>query len=132
MTPKEIEILVFGSNTLGIHGKGAAKEAYKNHGALMGVGEGHRGNSYAIPTKDRYMETLPLVDIKDHVQKFIFYAQMHPYLNFKVTQIGCGLAGLDPADMAPMFKGTPANCRFDEAWKPWLGDIKSYWGTFSG
>ena len=46
-------IFVFGSNLRGIHGKGAALHAKQKHGAVQGVGEGLRGNSYALPTKKR-------------------------------------------------------------------------------
>ena len=60
---------------------------------------------------------------------FMQYAKDHPELKFQVTRIGCGLAGLKDSDIAPMFQDAPPNCRFDEAWKPYLKD-KEYWGTF--
>ena len=53
---KTNEIFVFGSNEFGRHGKGAAKAARK-WGARNGVGEGLRGQTYAIPTK---IANLPL------------------------------------------------------------------------
>ena len=54
----ENEIFVFGSNEAGIHGAGAARIAFlKFGGAEMGLGNGLSGNSYAIPTKDRNVET---------------------------------------------------------------------------
>lgn len=110
-------IFVFGSNRAGRHGKGAAKFALENHGAIYGKGEGHFGNSYAIPTKDEYIQTLPLIQIFDHVKKFIAYANAHPELSFNVTRIGCGLAGYQDIDIAPMFKSIPTNIQLPSEWK---------------
>ena len=50
-------------------------------------------------------------------------------ITFKVTQIGCGLAGYKPEDIAPMFEGSPKNCWFDHAWYQWLGADYHYWGS---
>lgn len=104
------EIFVFGSNEAGIHGAGAAKFAVKHHGAKYGQGVGPQGNSYAIPTKDRNIQTLPLEKIKEYVDEFIFYASQRPLRIFKVTAIGCGLAGYKPEQIAPMFAYAPRNC----------------------
>lgn len=72
------DIFVFGSNLAGRHGKGAALYAKQHHGAIYGVGSGRQGNSYAIPTKDRDIRTLPLSVIKIYVNTFILYAMMSP------------------------------------------------------
>lgn len=130
-------VFCFGSNTGGIHGLGAAQYAHKYEGAVLGVGVGHRGNSYAIPTKDVRMHrgrlsvghTLPVVRVGLYVNDFIKYATAHPELEFKVTQIGCGHAGLDAKDVAPLFVGAPDNCYFDTAWAQFLPG-KRFWGTF--
>lgn len=98
------EIFVFGSNLAGRHGKGAAKEALENHGARYGVGVGKFGNSYAIPTKDRELRTLDLVEINIYVAQFIKEAYYWPEAMFNVTLIGCGLAGYKPEQIAPMFR----------------------------
>ena len=123
-------IFVFGSNMAGRHGAGAARVALKQHGAVYGNGLGHQGNSYALPTKDINIQTLDLVDIKAFVYLFIQYAEFNPQLEFQVTRIGCGLAGLKDSDIAPMFKGAPANCYFDNAWSSYLGAQHKYWGTY--
>ena len=128
-------VFVFGSNEAGIHGAGAALEAFRNHGAVIGKGFGHYDNypkssSFAIPTKDMDLMTLPLDIIKDYVKVFLRYATVHKKLTFKVTCIGCGLAGLKHEVMAPLFKDAPKNCQFDELWKPYLGPDKTYWGTY--
>lgn len=121
-------VFVFGSNEAGIHGAGAAKAALKK-GAVLRKAEGHWGNTYAIPTKSPGLRTLNLAEIEEYVASFIDYAIKHPELQFQITQIGCGLAGLKPEQIAPMFRLAPQNCWFDKAWFWMLPDHKS-WGTF--
>jgi hypothetical protein len=38
------------------------------------------------------------------VDRFIQFAKENPKLIFLVTEVGCGLAGLRPKDVAPFFK----------------------------
>lgn len=121
---------VFGSNESGVHGAGAARFAYEKKGARYGKSYGHYGDSFAIPTKDEYIETMPLDRIRQYVEGFLAYAKDHRKVKFQVTAIGCGLAGYKHEDIAPMFRMAPANCHFDEAWKPWLGNDHHYWGTW--
>lgn len=125
-------IFVFGSNEGGWHGAGAAAFAHKHRGAVLRVGTGLTGRSYAIPTKDATIKhTLDLPKIKDYVNQFLLFAEQTKDIHqYQVTCIGCGLAGLKHGDIAPMFYGAPDNCWFDEAWKPYLGDSVKYWGTF--
>ena len=103
-------VFVFGSNLAGRHGKGAALCAMKDHGAIYGQGVGMQGHSYAIPTKDHQLKTLPLEMIKKYVDDFLSFAGEHPDWHFHVTAIGCGLAGYGPWDIAPMFNEAPYNC----------------------
>lgn len=110
-------IFVFGSNLAGRHGKGAALFARQNHGAVYGVGVGRTGNSYAIPTKDEYIRTLPLDRIKPYVDEFISYARHNPELQFQVTKVGCGLAGYKESQITPMFAQAPDNCCLPEGWR---------------
>lgn len=109
------KVFVFGSNLAGRHGAGAANEAFHHWGAEMGKGSGRQGNSYGIPTKDAHLRTLRLSEIKPFVDEFKAYAQQHPRLLFLVTEVGCGLAGYTPAEMAPLFQGCPANCVLPES-----------------
>ena len=104
-------VFVFGSNLAGRHGKGAALYALNHYGARYGQGEGHQGNSYALPTKDERLRSLPLPLIQQHVARFIEFATARPDLQFHVTCVGCGLAGYKPKDIAPFFTNAPANCR---------------------
>ena len=113
-------IFVFGSNLQGIHGKGAALAARKEHGAQNGVGHGRTGNSYALPTKRTPWQSLPLPDISYYVTLFLVYAYEHPELEFNITNVGCGLAGYEPWDIAPLFKGYTKNCHFTKEFKEYL------------
>lgn len=103
------EVFVFGSNLAGIHGAGAAKLAAQKFGAVFGQGVGLQGSSYAIPTKDFSIETLEFASIQKHVEDFINFAKQNPKKTFLVTLIGCGLAGYDPKDIAPLFHSVPLN-----------------------
>lgn len=94
----ENEIFVFGSNLAGMHGGGAAYIAFKKFGARMGQGVGLQGQSYGIPTMQGGVET-----IVPYVDEFIAFAREHPELRFLVTRIGCGIAGFEAQDIAPLF-----------------------------
>lgn len=96
---KENEIFVFGSNLAGMHGGGAARIARLHFGAVMGQGIGLQGQSYAIPTMQGGVET-----IRPYVDDFIAYAKHHQELHFLVTPIGCGIAGFEAEDIAPLFE----------------------------
>lgn len=110
-------VFVFGSNLAGRHGKGAALFARQHHGAVYGQGIGRQGASYAIPTKDASLRTLPLDTIRQHVADFLAYANTHRACVFQVTAIGTGLAGYKHEDIAPMFKGAPNNCQLPPEWR---------------
>lgn len=113
-------IFVFGSNLAGRHGKGAALFARLKHGAIYGQGYGRQGNSFAIPTKDHQLITLPPEKIEEYVDKFLKYARASSSEMFQVTRIGCGFAGYKDEQIAPMFKGAPDNCIMPEEWKDLL------------
>jgi hypothetical protein len=100
----ENHIFVFGSNLSGRHGKGAAKTAL-TWGAKWGQASGLQGRTWGIPTKDQTIRrTLSISEIKPFVDQFINEAKLKPELIFLVTEIGCGLAGLKPKDIAPLFQ----------------------------
>lgn len=101
---------MFGSNLAGRHGKGAALFARQHHGAVYGCGVGPQGSSYAIPTKDANLRTLPLSEIEMHVVAFLVFAEAaRGLLSFRLTPIGCGLAGYRHDQIAPMFRNAPDN-----------------------
>ena len=114
--PDDKRIFVFGSNERGVHGAGAALFAKNFRGAVQYVGVGRTGQSYAIPTKDVAIKTLSLEVIQDYVYDFLLYAADHPELRFQLTAIGCGLAGYEARDIAPMFYGATSNIDFPPEW----------------
>ena len=95
----ENEIFVFGSNLDGLHGGGAARIAYDKFGAIWGQGVGLQGQSYGIPTMHGGVDA-----IKPYVDEFINFAKSHPEFKFLVTRIGCGIAGFNDKEIAPLFK----------------------------
>ena len=118
LQPEEVYVFVFGSNLNGWHGAGAAREARELYGAKWGQGIGPQGSSYAIPTKGRLLNTLPLEIIQIHIDYFLVYAKEHPDVMFFVTRVGCGLAGYKDEEIAPMFKNAPDNVQFQEpSWR---------------
>jgi hypothetical protein len=111
-------VFVFGSNLAGRHGKGAALHALKKHGAIYGQGVGRQGNSYAIPTKDANLQTLPLESIKQHIGEFLEYAWNTPECTFMLTPIGTGLAGYSREEIYSLLKqfDVPSNVLFTKEW----------------
>lgn len=103
ITPSQVnvladgEIFVFGSNFQGTHMGGAARVAKEKYGAVWGIGEGLQGMSYAIPTMEGLENLAPAV------QRFTSFARQHKELKFFVTAIGCGIAGYQAEEIAPMF-----------------------------
>ena len=97
-------IFTFGSNEANRHGKGAAKQALRWGAIYYHKVHGLQGRTYAIPTKDKSIKTLPLVRIQAYVEEFIDFAISHPELKFLVVEIGCMLAGYRPEQIAPFFK----------------------------
>ena len=101
---KSKEIFVFGSNKLGHHIGGAARQAFQDFGAIWGKGFGFQGNSFAIPTLNENMKRLDLGELSMHVNMFISLAIQNINLKFLVTEIGCGIAGFKHSEIAPLFQ----------------------------
>lgn len=114
---KEV-IFVFGSNLAGRHGKGAALDALKMHGAKYGQGEGLQGGSYALPTKDHSIRVLPIAKIAEAAQRFLTFAADNPTKKFRLTRVGCGNAGFTDKQMGPLFKGYTKNILVPRTFKP--------------
>ena len=111
-------VFVFGSNLAGRHGKGAALWARQHRGAIYGQGEGFQGNSYAIPTKDEKLRTLPVSVIAQSVKRFFDFVEAHPELDFQLTPIGCGLAGHNRASIEPLFLPLRGRLIWPPEWSP--------------
>lgn len=119
----ENEVFVFGSNTAGRHGAGAAKLAHLKFGARWREGHGWFGQSFAIPTKGQTIQPLSLDEIRPNVEQFLIIAKNCPHIHFLVTAIGCGLAGYTAKDIAPMFKDAPENVSLPQSFWDVLGII---------
>ena len=106
---KPNEIFVFGSNTQGRHGAGAAKTAMK-FGAKYGQSEGLQGQSYAVITKDltkprdEQMKSISLDQIGKGLQDMVLFAKANPDKTFLVTKLGSSLAGYTTEEIAGLFK----------------------------
>jgi len=128
VTLPENGVFVFGSNTEGRHGKGAALDARTYFGAEQGNANGPQGRSYAIITKDLTKTKHPSVDavtIALQALGLYLYASQNPYKKFYVAYSGTGtnLNGYTNEEMALMFCGPhyveiPDNIIFEEEfWK---------------
>lgn len=110
------KIFVFGSNGAGRHGAGAALYALKNCGAVYGVGRGLVGNSYALPTRDNFIKPRHIDEVTKEIWQFLGFAYAMPHLDFYVTRVGCGLAGLNEKDVSRGFIYAPNNIILPVGW----------------
>ncbi len=115
-------IFVFGSNREGRHGAGAALYAVRFCGAVYGQAEGRQGNSYAIVTKElrKNQPTVTLKEIEDGVSRFLRYAKENNTESFLLTPIGCGLAGLKPSEIGPLFSEKLPNIQYPDLFIPYI------------
>ena len=118
---KPNQIFVFGSNTQGRHGKGAALTAKNKFGAVYGQSEGPQGQSYAIITKDLTKKTHPSrtpEQVKEQIHNLYEYARQNPDKEFLVAYSGTGanLNAYSNQEMADMFasESIPNNIVFEE------------------
>lgn len=122
---KDNQVFVFGSNTQGRHGAGAAKIAKDKFGAIYGQAEGIQGNSFAIITKDLTKDdkkhpSRTQEQIKEQIQKLYDYAEAHPEKEFVVAYSAQGrnLNYYTNEQMAEMFatasSSVPSNIVFEE------------------
>ena len=109
------EIFVFGSNSSGFHGGGAAHFAYERFGAVWGQSEGLQGQSYGIDT----MSGLTVFEAQ--AGRFLEFARAHAEFRFLVTEVGCGIAGYRPEQVAVFFAGAPENDMLPESYVSVLG-----------
>ena len=111
---KPDEVFVFGSNLLGHHAGGAARDAVELFGAENGASEGLTGQCCAIPTLDAQFQKRPLQHVQASVALFFHAARLYAEKTFIITPIGCGIAGFKTEQIAQFFKNAPANCRLPE------------------
>lgn len=104
ITPEKIaslapgEIFVFGSNKDGKHDGGAARTALNHFGAIYGQSSGLQGQSYGVNTMSGRFR------MEADIRTLIRFSERRPDLCFLVTELGCGIAGYIPEEVAPVFK----------------------------
>lgn len=128
---KPNEVFVFGSNTRGAHGKGAALFARQKCGAIYGQARGLQGQSYAIVTKDLTKSIHPSVssvDIKQQILELYSFAKQHTELEFVVAYSGSGtnLNAYSNQEMANMFNQPPIpeNIIFEEGFAKLINKVR--------
>lgn len=109
------EVFVFGSNAAGAHAGGAARFALDRFGAVWGQSEGLQGQAYAIDT----MSGLAVFEAQ--AGRFLEFARAHAEFRFLVTEVGCGIAGYRPEQVAVFFAGAPENVMLPESFVSVLG-----------
>jgi hypothetical protein len=115
------QVFVFGSNTQGRHGKGAALWAKLNAGAVYGQAKGIQGRAYGIVTKNLTKYIHPSVSVEDivkQIEELYAFARENSDKEFVVAYSGSGnnLNGYSPEQMAGMFVSSPIpdNLVFEE------------------
>jgi hypothetical protein len=116
-TPEKItslkpnEVFVFGSNTEGRHGLGAAKTAVDKFGAIYGKAKGLQGQSYAIVTKNlaKGKQSVTLDSIYQQVIDLNDVAKTKNDLKFYVTKFGTELAGFKTEDIKQIWQDIQDN-----------------------
>jgi len=107
------QIFVFGSNTEGKHGAGAALWARINAGAIYGQPYGFHGDTfgacYSIVTKDlniKEQPSIPEEHIVNQIKWLYAIAKTIPYKEFIIAYSGTrpNLNGYSNLEMAKMFK----------------------------
>jgi ABC-type uncharacterized transport system ATPase subunit len=115
------QIFVFGSNTRGIHGAGAALFAMNNFGAIYGQARGLQGQSYAIITKDLTKDIHPSISreiICKQIDDLYIFARHTQKYDFLIAYCADNnnLCGYSSEELAEMFARAdiPENIVFEE------------------
>lgn len=114
------DIFVYGANTQGRHGKGAALEAVQKHGAIYGR-IGLCGNSYGVITKELRANypAITVDDLSKEIDLLVQCAREYPEHTFMCTPFGTGLAGFTHDTMRGLFswRNIPDNLILPEEWR---------------
>ncbi len=114
---KKNQIFVFGSNLAGKHIGGAARQALEQFGAIIGVGEGRQGQSYAFPTLDENFGQRSKEDLEKSVCALYDYCEGNKDQKFILTPVGTGIAGYSASFMASLFSNPPKNLLLPDEFK---------------
>ena len=129
------QIFVFGSNTEGRHGAGAAKVALNKFGAIYGQSSGRQGNSYAIITKNLKKSVHPSIDRFDIIYQIIRlyqFATENSNLEFLIAysnDVEVLRSGYTPSEMADLFwvacNDIPDNIVFETSFDKLVRRVRS-------
>lgn len=112
------QIVIFGSNCEGRHGKGFAKECLERFGAKYGQAKGLQGQCYAIITKDlsKGKRSVSLDFIKLQLEELIQFSKKYPNKEFLITKIGTKNAGFSERELETILKSLqfPKNFKLPE------------------
>ena len=112
------QVFVFGSNQRGRHGAGAALFAHQCYGALEGQGYGLQGQSFAVPTKDMWIKTLPIAFVQNNI-RIALREMLHDTSHVWIwSAVGCGLAGLTTEDVVVPFMEVSPEAKHDHILLP--------------
>lgn len=114
---KPHQIFVFGSNRLGHHIGGAAKQANVEFGAEWGIGEGLSGKTYAFPTLEPEMTQVGQRSLEHSRDRLYATCRTLPEKEFLLTKVGCGIANHDESKMKVLFTSPPENLILPEDWR---------------
>lgn len=101
------DVFVFGSNTRGRHGGGAALVAHERFGAEWGIGEGRTGKCYAFPTLDASHQKLDIGELQMARDRLFAACRKEWWRRFLLTRVGTGIAGYDEKTMRGLFGSYP-------------------------
>ena len=107
---KDNEIFCFGSNLLGNHLGGAARQAYEDFDAEWGVGKGMTGQCYAFPTLNENMQKLPIEQLEAERDDLYECARKNPDKIFLLTRVGRGIAQYGE-EITNLFTDLPSNIK---------------------
>lgn len=122
ITPEHItalephEIIVVGTNIVGNHAGGAARQAADDFELEDGIGEGLCGQTYAFPTLNERMEQYDYGTLCSIREAFYRCAKAHTGMRFLLTKVGCGIAGYPEEMMRSLFTNVPENVIKPEGW----------------
>lgn len=106
------QIIVVGTNSAGIHAGGAAAQAHRHFGALMGcAAKSIGGQSYGIVTLDFDMKRVSPLYLASQAEDLRTIAFANPDKEFLLTPIGTGIAGFDIKMIEEIFTNLPENIR---------------------
>jgi len=114
---KQNQIFIFGSNGLGKHIGGAARQAFEKFGAQMGVSEGWCGQAYAFPTLNKHFQKCSMRQLRASRDRLFKVCEQNPEYEFLLTKIGCGIAGFKDAEIKPLFDVHPINLTMPIEWQ---------------